>query len=239
MRPADCVVVLVRPSRPGNLGAVCRAMKNTGMSRLVLVDPAPGIRSEEARSQAWQAWDILEHARQEETLRGAVAGCARVVGTSGKAEGRSPRELVQGSGREMGDVALVFGPESSGLRREEMDLCHQMVRIPSCLEQPSLNLAQAVMILAYEIFIADLPASPPDRSPASAEELESTLDALRDGLLGIGFLNRENPEPILGEIRRLLARAGPDPREVQILRGLARQIEWAASQIARPGDRKG
>jgi TrmH family RNA methyltransferase len=211
-------------------------MKNMGLSRLVLVDPGE-VGGEEARSQAWQAWDILEGARQEPTLRAAVASASLVVGTSSKAEGWPPRRLAGESARG-GSVALVFGPESTGLRREELDLCHEVVRIPASPEQPSLNLAQAVLVVAYEIFVGGLP-SPPLLPSAEAGEIESVLDTLQEGLLGIGFLNPQNPEPVLAELRRLLARAAPTPRELQVLRGLARQVAWAAGEIGRSGARKG
>jgi TrmH family RNA methyltransferase len=129
---------------------------------------------------------------------------------------------------------VVFGPESSGLRNDELALCHVLVHIPADPAQPSLNLAQAVLILAYEIRLARVNREAVAPSPrASVADMEQALGELRQGLLGIGFLNPENPDAILTELRRLLARSQPSPREVGLLRGLARQARWAARAIAR------
>jgi tRNA/rRNA methyltransferase len=237
MRPSDCVVILVRPSRPGNLGATCRAMKNMGFTDLVLVDPPPGLRGEEAHAQAWQAWDVLETAREAPTLRAAVKDCSLVVGTSGKADGEPPRRLAEQGDR--GRVALVFGPESTGLRREELAMCHVVCRIPASCAQPSLNLAQAVLILTYEIFVSGVPQDSSSTEKASSGEIEEVLESLSGGLLGIGFLNPENPTGVLGELRGLLVRAKATPRDLQLLRGLARQTRWAGAEISRMREPKG
>jgi tRNA C32,U32 (ribose-2'-O)-methylase TrmJ len=126
----------------------------------------------------------------------------------------------------------VFGPEASGLRTDELDLCHARVHIPADPAHPSLNLAQAVLLLAYEMRLAAAPPPTDDPPPAPAGELERALDELRQGLLAIGYLHAENPGAILAELRRMLARAGPTAREVTLLRGLARQVLWAGSRIA-------
>ncbi len=133
-------------------------------------------------------------------------------------------------------MSLVFGPESSGLTRAEMDLCHALVHVPTDPAQPSLNLAQAVLLLAYELRLAalDRPASrvgdPEGRAPAG--DVEQAVSDLRGALLEIGYLDPANPDHVLTELRRLIARAGPSPREVVLLRGLARQVGWAG-RVAR------
>jgi tRNA/rRNA methyltransferase len=244
MRPSDCDVVLVRPLRAGNVGAACRAMKNMGLRGLRLVSPLPDLQGEECRSQAWQAWDILEGARESGSLAEAVATHTLVVGTSGKAaDAWSPRQLaLEGADRAGGGrVALVFGPESTGLTRGELALCHVVVRIPSDPGQPSLNLSQAVLIVAYEVFLSAAEArehSPGTPRPETGE-VEEALTALREGLLGIGYLAPHNPGPILSELRSLLVRAALTPRELTLLRGMARQILWAAREIARAREGKG
>ena len=142
-------------------------------------------------------------------------------------------------------MALVFGPESSGLRRDELDLCHELVHVPTDPAQPSLNLAQAVLLLAYELrraaaeAAAGGPAGPPARDTAvPAGELEQAVQLWRAALLAIGYLDPANPDRILTELRRLLARAGPTARELELLRGLARQIAWAGRvALGRPGNR--
>jgi TrmH family RNA methyltransferase len=238
--PAAVDVVLVRPRNPANVAATCRALKNMGLGSLRLVGEDPGLSRPEARNLAYGAWDLLDSARFFSSLQEAVADATFVAGTSGREDPAawSPRRLVaEGSARAAGGrTALVFGPEASGLTAEELSWCHARVRIASDPEQPSLNLAQAVLILAYEIRIShdggpEAPAPP----RAAAGELEAALRELEEGLVGIGYLNRDNPGAILAELRLLLARAGPTPREASLLRGLARQIRWAASRIAGGG----
>jgi tRNA C32,U32 (ribose-2'-O)-methylase TrmJ len=113
------------------------------------------------------------------------------------------------------------------------------VHIPSDPAHPSLNLAQAVLVVAYELRMAAVGAQPAGVEAesgsrrATAGDVETALDDLRRALVGIGYLSRDNPEPILSEWRALITRAGPTPREVTLLRGLARQILWAAGRIAR------
>lgn len=233
-------VVLVRPRNPANVAAACRALKNMGLASVRLVGQDPGLGRPEARNLAYGAWDLLDSVRFFRGLAEAVSDATFVAGTSGREDTEvwSPRRLAsEGAARAgAGRTALVFGPESSGLTTEELSLCHARVRIASDPAQPSLNLAQAVLILAYEIRLShegepDAPAA----MRASAGELEAMLGELEEGLLGIGYLNRDNPSAILAELRRLLTRAVPTPREASLLRGLARQIRWAAGRIAGGG----
>jgi TrmH family RNA methyltransferase len=232
-------VVLVRPARAANVAAACRAMKNMGLSGLRLVEPAVPV-DEKTRRIAWRAGDVLERAQRHPDLASAVADAALVVGTSGEAEEAwTPRRLAGRAARRCGSgrLSVVFGPESSGLTRDEQLLCHVMVRIPTGVAQPSLNLAQAVLLIAYEMRLgAETREERRWAQPALAGELEQALASLRRGLLGIGYLNPQSPERLLGELRRLLARAGPSQREVALLRGLGRQIEWAAAQLGRSGE---
>jgi TrmH family RNA methyltransferase len=233
------VFVLVRPARAANVGAACRALKNMGFSSLRLVEAAVDASEPAVRAPAYGAWDVLDAATRHDRLIDAVADATVVVGASGREgpESRPPRALAaELSGLTAGEtVAFVFGPEASGLTNEELALCHRRVRIPSDPAQPSLNLAQAVLVVAYEMSLARAshPAPEDAEPPATAGELEGALADLRDGLLGIGYLNPANPDGILAELRALLVRARPRPREVVLLRGLARQVRWAAGHIAR------
>jgi len=225
--------VLLRPARPANVAAACRAMKNMGLKSLRLVGFEAGEVDREARALAYGAWDVLDAARSFDDLPGATADAHFVVGTSGRgAPGTlTPRALAVDGGERVGAgrLSVVFGPESSGLSDDELALCHARVHIPTHPAQPSLNLAQAVLVVAYELFLAgggDVVADGPQRAPSG--ELEAALADLRGGLLDIGYLNQENPGAILAELRGLLARAGPTSRDVSLLRGLARQMRWAA-----------
>jgi TrmH family RNA methyltransferase len=234
-------IVLVRPSRAANVAAACRAMKNMGLRRLRLVDPPEGLDDWDARAPAYKAWDVLDGAEPASTLSEAVADATLVVGTTGRADVAgtwTPRQLAGEARTRAGEggLAVVFGPESSGLTSLELGLCHALVHVPTDPAQPSLNLAQAVLLLAYELRLAGgaEEGAPRDEGGeiAAAGEIEQALQELRGALLDIGYLDPLNPDHILIELRRLAARAGPTPREVNLLRGLARQMSWAG-RIAR------
>jgi TrmH family RNA methyltransferase len=236
------IVVLARPARARNVAAACRAMKNMGLSRLHLVAPPEGLASEDVRALAYGAWEVLDGASAFDDLAAATAGATCVVATSARPPGAalSPRELAASAGERCGggDLAVVFGPEASGLTHRELGLCHATVTIPAVRAHPSLNLAQAVLVVAYELLLARLGSEAPTESEppgpqATAGELERAVAALREGLLGIGFLNPANPDAILAELRALLARARPTPREAALLLGLARQIGWAGGELGR------
>jgi tRNA (cytidine32/uridine32-2'-O)-methyltransferase len=241
VEPSRVEIVLVRPSRPANVAAACRAMKNMGLRTLWLVGPTPGLDEPSARALAYGAWDVLDGAHRAASLLEAVSASGAVVGTSAlEVEGAwSPEQLAAQASSLAGGrrLSLVFGPEATGLRAAERALCHLLVRIPSDPEQPSLNLAQAVLLLAYELRLASLaggaatPATDPEPR-ASAGEVEQAVGELRAGLVEIGYLDTQNPDRILAELRGLVTRAQPTPREVLLLRGLARQVAWAG-RVAR------
>jgi TrmH family RNA methyltransferase len=243
MDPSRVDVVLVRPARPANVAAACRAMKNMGLGRLRIVEPPPGLADPEVRSLAYGAWDLLDAARPAASLLEAVADATLVAGTSGRRlpDAWTPRRLAREAEERArgGRLSLVFGPERSGLTKQELDLCHLRVHIPTSAEHSSLNLAQAVLVLAYELHVS-APEEPPSEGPpadaAAAAEFEQAVQDLRAGLLEVGYLNPAQPDDVLAELRRLLARAGPTSREVTLLRGLARQIGWAGRKAReRPG----
>lgn len=240
MKPSLVDIVLARPKHPGNVAAACRAMKNMGLTALRIVDPPAGLDDVAVRSMAYGAWDVLDSADCVASVREATSANTLVVGTSGRPSAGewTPRRFASegaeraGSGR----IAVVFGPEPSGLRLDELALCHLNVRIPTDPAHGSLNLAQAVLVVGYEIFLssaATLPAEPGPVAPAG--QIEAALDDLRTGLTGIGYLNPACPDAVLSELRSLVVRARPTPREIALLRGLARQIRWAAQRIAQKG----
>jgi TrmH family RNA methyltransferase len=240
MDPGRVDIVLVRPSRAANVAAAARALKNMGLQSLVLVSPPRGIDRADARALAYGAWDLLDSARMAPDLRSAVAGCTLVAATSareeGRAETRTPREFAAEAAELAagGRVAVVFGPEATGLLNDELALCQMRIRVPTHSAQPSLNLAQAVLLIAYELRLAALPAGTADAPAPRALSgvVEEALDDLRDALLSIHYLNPASPQLILSELRALFQRAAVTTREVSLLRGMARQIRWAGDQIA-------
>ena len=240
MEPSKVEIVLVRPSRPANVAAACRAMKNMGLRALWLVGARPELGDEASRALAYGAWDVLDGARRADSLGEAVSTSLAVVGTTALpvAGAWSPRRLGEQAGAlaGAGALSLVFGPEATGLTVKERALCHRLVRIPTHEAQPSLNLAQAVLLLAYELRLAFLAtseaAAPEPEARASAGEVEQAIGELREALVEIGYLDVQNPDRILAELRGLVTRARPTPREVVLLRGLAHQASWAG-RIAR------
>jgi len=230
-------IVLVRPQRPANVAAACRAMKNMGLGRLLLVDAPPGLDAPEVRGLAYGAWDVLDAAERVSDLPTATRAAGLVVGTTGKAEAGeawTPRELAAYGPAQAGtgSLAVVFGPEATGLRHDELSLCHRLVRIPTHPSHSSLNLAQAVLVVAYELFVAAAPLAPSVEPRVAAGEIEVLLADLREALLAVGFLNPQNPEAVLTDFRRMWARGGLTPRELTLLRGLARQVRWAGTRGA-------
>jgi len=226
-------VVLVEPRGSGNIGSVARAMKNMGATDLALVGGGR-TRSFWARAMAVHAGDIMERARRFATLREAVADCGLVIGTTcrgGLYRGHSLplRELAPKmvATARRAKVALVFGPENHGLSNRDLSHCQWLLSIPSHPDYVSLNVAQAAMVCLYELFVAaqgEVPREGAARAPA--ELVEILFDRMRRVLLKIGFLDPQNPDHILLALRRLFGRAGLEERDVNILNGLFRQVEW-------------
>jgi len=192
---------------------------------------------------AWQAEEVLEEAQEFESLGEAVSDCTLVLGLSGRGGGRIPHLTPRQAASEIaalgpsGRAAVVLGNEASGLNREERAQCQRQVRIPSHPRQPSLNLGQAAMVSAYEIFLAASEPAPPPRPRAAAAECERALSALRDAMLAIGFLSPQKPETRFAEWRELFGRAGLSPRETRLLMALARRMAGAARRKA-SGERR-
>ena len=229
-------IVLVRPRYSGNIGAVARAMRNMGMHDLALVNPAP-VRREQADTMAVHARDVLDAMNTHDSLRSAVGDCGLVIGTTCRSglyrdSTVNPRTLAPHivSAAATNRVALVFGPEESGLTNDDLRLCHQLIMIPTDASYTSLNIAQAVLLCCYEVFLAAQENSPLAECPlAVAERQELMYEKLKQALLRVGFLHRDNPEHIMFAFRRIMGRAGLEERDVRILLGMARQIEWFAN----------
>lgn len=227
-------IVLVNTSHPGNIGATARAMKNMGLTKLVLVDPKDHP-SYEAYSRASGADDVLGDATVVSTLSEALKGCCWVMGTSARERTvewpmMGPRECAKRSVEESGsgEVAIVFGRERSGLTNEELELCHALVCIPTNPEYSSLNVAAAVQVLCYELRVASLgervEQQPVEKSdsdgPATADQVEGMYNHLSQMLEDIGFFGTNNPEIVMRRLKGLFSRAHITKREVNILRGI-------------------
>lgn len=243
-------VILVRPSHAGNIGAVARSMANAGVRDLWLVAPRCDPLAHEARQRSTRGEAILEEAQSVPELTDALDGLRGVAATS--CRGGLYREQIEVDPSRMatilagraaaGPVGLVFGPEDSGLRSDEVLKCDLVVRIPSSPDYPSLNLSHAVAICLYELYKAAVavPAETPEflgagsPEPANAATISRLMDKLQSALLRIGYLRREHPEHLLYPIRAILARAGLSQREAQILIGLAQQIEEYANRRESP-----
>ena len=226
-------IVLVEPQHSGNIGAVARAMKNMALSQLVLVNPVDHLVME-ARMMAMHAFDILQRARVVGTLPEAVVDAGYVVGTTrrlGKtrqasltSRGMAPLLLELAASN---PLAIVFGRENSGLSNTELGQCHELITIPAHPVFGSMNLAQAVLLVCYELYVAS--ATPPPATPpqlATVEELERLYARMREVLQRIGFLHGSHPDRMMGYFRRFFARHGLKSRDVKVFLGVFRQIEW-------------
>jgi tRNA/rRNA methyltransferase len=239
---AGIAVVLVRPREEGNVGAAARAMANMGLSRLILVEPAAPL-GDIARRFAVGAGHILDECARAASLRAALAPFARVVATTSTRDRRpaaawiGPRELPARLAADPPQtaVALVFGPEVGGLTNEELAHANLVVTIPCAPEQPTLNLAQAVLILAYELYQTRVAGGAPPSGvgqgggppivepPATAAEVAGLFDHAAAVLRRVGF-DRDSTFPaVLRDLRSLAGRARLSRREAAILRGICRR----------------
>ncbi|MGG6296253.1 RNA methyltransferase [Leptolyngbya sp. AN02str] len=253
-------VVLVEPAGPLNVGSVARVMKNMGLQQLVLVNPQCDPLGEDARRMAVHGHDVLEAAQIVPSLAIALADCRRVVATTGRDRSSlnlpldSPRTglpWLLAPGATTG--AIVFGREDSGLTNEELNLAQRWVQIPVSDVYPSMNLAQAVGVCCYELRLACIPVAPstcatvspvdslPDWSQAAdlapREQLEGFYLDLQDLLLSIGYLYPHTASQRMEKIRQLYNRAYPTENDVALLRGMVRQMRWAANQAEPSADR--
>lgn len=228
-------IVLVETTHPGNIGAAARAMKNMGLSRLVLVNPLD-FPNEKALWRAASASDVVETATVAGSVGEAISGCHLVIGTSARdrripwplLEPRECGEKVVNEAAAGAEVAILFGREARGLKNEELQACHYHVNIPTAEAYSSLNLAMAVQVIAYEILLAGRsgpPATAWDMDYASAESVEHLVDHLERTLVEVGFHDPENPRQLMTRLRRLLNRVRLDTMEVNILRGFLAAIE--------------
>lgn len=221
---------------PGNIGSAARAMFNMGLKHLILAAPQCAI-SEESYRLAKSGKEVLDTARTFRSLKSALRGFRLLVGTTGKSGGyRAPAHALRSliprilDHAEQQKVAILFGPEDTGLVDDDLRLCQLLIRIPTQHKANSINLAQAVMIVCYEILLGSLKREPA-RVPrlASLTHVEAMYEQLEKALLDIGFLQPQNARHMMLNLRQMFGRAGLEPSDVGILRGIARQIAWSAA----------
>ena len=252
-------VVLVNTSHPGNIGGAARAMKNMGLSELVLVDPER-FPDPDAVSRASGADDVLANARIVATLEEAIADCSLVLGTSARdrripwpvLDPRESADKVLDQLEQLPDaqIALVFGREDSGLTTDELQRCQYHVHIPSMPDFSSLNLAAAVQVLAYELRMKGLQreGAPTkmhkvettavfNEIPATAGELEQFYQHLEQVLVEIGFHDPQKPRQLMPRLRRLYGRVHLNRMEMNILRGILTETQKAVG-VKAAGERR-
>lgn len=231
-------IVLSRTTHPGNIGAAARAMKNMGLRRMVLLAPEADHGGPEAIARAAGATDVLSQASVCASLDEALAGCQLVLGTSARERTiawpvLSPREAaarLMEEARE-GQVALLFGQERAGLTNLELDRCQALVTIPSNPAFSSLNLASAVQILTYELFLQTegalfhTPRPEGGGAPATDDQLQGFYRHLEEVLVLTSFLDPAHPRKLMRRLVRLFNRARPDQNEINILRGFLTAVQ--------------
>jgi tRNA/rRNA methyltransferase len=235
--------VLVEPSHPGNVGAAARALKTMGFSRLVLVAPrvAQVQTDPEAIAMASGAEDVLASARIVPTIADALAGVTWSVALTARMREYGPPQLAPREAANearthvrAGDIAFVFGNERTGLSNEHVERCSALAHIPANPAYSSLNLAQAVQVLAYELRIAYLAGEDSAAGStvydetasgrAANDDIERMYVHLENALIALDFLDPANPKKLMSRLRRLFARAGLEREEVNIVRGIAKHI---------------
>jgi len=227
-------IVLVNPSHPGNIGAAARAMKNMGLSHLYLVAPEQFPHSD-ATVRAAGADALLAKAVIVEDLASAIADCQMVFASSARSRSLSwplctPKECAERIAKTQGQsIAIVFGRESSGLTNEELALCHYHLNIPTTENFSSLNLAAAVQVVSYELYLAHIEENPrveqSDSSPANAEQIAGLFEHLESVLVKINFLDPKQPKLLMQRLQRLFNRAVLEEKEIHILRGILSAVE--------------
>lgn len=233
----NIAVVLHEPHFPENIGAAARAAKNMGVKRLIVVNPRECDLTRILKMATHTAEDVVAAMEILDDLEEALGPFRHVVGTTARTGAhrqtvRSPRRLASDliPITQANPTAILFGTETRGLTNNELKFCHSLVTIPTA-DFSSLNLAQAVMIMLYEIFLAG------DEEPktfvprlATTREMEEMYRNLKETLARINFINPENPEYWMMGVRRFFNRIGLRAREVKIVRGICRQINWYCRQ---------
>jgi tRNA/rRNA methyltransferase len=239
-------ICLVEPIKAGNIGSVARAMKNMGLSRLILINP-PDLEDPECKKMSAGAYDIVKSSEIKSNLREAVAPFQMAVSTTrrlgkGRAPDFTPRSFAEHLRTQLHETSAVicFGREDSGLTTEEIDLAPLILTIPSHRKYASLNLAQAVMLVCYELFTASIEENHGvSRELCDSDQIERYFEQVQPLLLECGFLDPNNPSWIMRTLRKIIHRAQLEHREIKILRGICSDLEWYLNHVAKEGKRDG
>jgi len=238
-------IVLMSPIYGGNVGSVSRAMANMGLSDLAIASPRQ-LDMQEARMMACHANDVLESRCEFGTLEAAVSDCGAVFGTTARGglyrqHARTARDWAPEALQIASDakVAFVFGPEDNGMTNEELALCTHIIQIPTTEEFSSINVSQAVLICAYELFLATQTYEPPEeKSPPAPSAVRERMFAIwRETLMQVGFMEIEKADHMMLGLRRIMSRGAVTMDDVKISMGIARQASWAAQQATANGNR--
>ena len=237
-------IVLVEPQVPGNVGAVARAVKSMGITRIVLVKPWFYNHSQ-ARYMAHGSEDVLDNAIVVDELSEAVAGSVLTVGTTRRKRHNTPfmnprqaaGEILESS--PVGPVSILFGREDKGLTNNELKCCQLFVKIPSSEAQPSLNLSQAVMVIAYEIFSTVFTGEELSLDLAPSEELDRMYDHLIKSLATLGLKQWNNGDNYMKSLRRVFSRTKLERRDVSTIHKLCGEIDKYTIRVWAEIEKKG
>jgi TrmH family RNA methyltransferase len=226
----------MEPTVTGNIGSAARALKTMGLNHLTVVNGPDFLTSGEARKMGHRSWDVLESAKQVKTFDEAIADANYVVGTTHRHRGKHLPKIapVRDAVRDIiaraqhGKVAAVFGTEDYGLTDEILQKCNALAAIPTAGREPSLNLAQAVMIFCYELLLASLDAPPRTRLElASIAEMEQFYAHMLDTLTAIGFRpHHGRPESFKRALRRVFGRAPLETQDLRLLHRIFQQMDY-------------
>lgn len=238
MRLCDTIVVLSRPSESGNVGAVCRAMKNMGITRLRIVAPEAPLDDDVIRARAVHAADVYDQAGRYDTLEEALADCSIAVATTRrrgkkrKSFSSTPEELAKALADRKGPAALVFGNERTGLEEEELLLCNLASHIPVDAAFPSLNLSHAVQVYCYALFrtLGETASHSPAWEPIKAERLDQVIKSIADSLELIGFYKQAGRPEQETFFRDILSRAELTVSEARYLEKIFRKAGRLGSE---------
>ena len=235
-------IVLHQPRHPENIGAAARAMCNMGVKHLLVVDPKNFDLVKVLKMATHAASTIVKQIEIFEDIKEALSRFNYIVGTTARmgkhrqvisTPSKLTEKLIPISNQNR--IAIVFGPEDKGLSSKDIRYCHGLVNIPTD-EFSSLNLAQAVMVICYELFRSTRKENK-EFIPrlATRHELEGMYAQLKDILVRISFINPENPDYWMNNLRYFFTRMGLRAREVSIIRGICRQIDWYGKKCYRDG----